>query len=305
MRLPSPGAFLHRRPRPIRFLYAPPFSHSGTSVMRGRQLSEIAASTPLSQRAIAYEPFTVPVRGSDLFLTKGVLKTADPRQLRRWKRAGNRLFFDPVDEDVPEGLAPFADVIVAASREAARTYSERWPQADVRTLDHHVDPRVSSAMRSRSASTTGEFKAGYFGEIVNTVRTDAIARRVDFVLVDTSRQDEAWLARLPGFTFHYAVRQRRALDRHKPFLKGFTAAACGANILIQASEAEPRHWLPPDYPYWLHGEVTEESILAALDEARADFGGERWRHGLAVMAEVAARTSPEAIGRQLQALFAR
>lgn len=293
--------FGSRRPRPVSFVYAPAFAGSGTSVMRGRQLAELAGDTALSERGVAFRPLGERFRGSDLFLTKGVLKTADDALLRRWKRGGNRLFLDPVDEGLTPGQVEAADVVVAASRSAFDAYRRAWPGADVRLLHHHVDPRVELA--AASAEPVPGFRAGYFGELVNTVDTPAIRGHVDFVSVDTSREDDAWIARTPHYSVHYAIRQRRALDNHKPFLKGFTAAACRAVVLIQRSEEEPQRWLPPDYPYWLEGEATEANILNALEMIRSDVDSPRWREAHGVMQEMAALTSTRAIAGDLLALF--
>jgi hypothetical protein len=268
--------------------------------MRGQQLSAIAQRSPIAGRGVGYRAHTDPFRRSTLFLTKGVLKSVGPDILESWRRSGNRLYLDPVDEDLSDEIATAGDVIVASSFTAADDYRRRWPGADVRLLHHHVDPRVEALHGGRPHAS---FRAAYFGELLNTVRSPALERAVDFTLVDTSRRDDSWLKKMTGASLHFAVRRSRELDRHKPFLKGFTAAACGANILIQDSEPEPRRWLPPDYPFLLRGPVTEASILTALEAARAAFGTAQWRDGLDAMREIAHRTSTDAIARDLAAVI--
>lgn len=215
---------------------------------------------------------------------------------------GNRIFVDPVDEGLTPGQLAAADVVVAASRSAFSEYRRAWPTAQVRLLNHHVDPRLERA--AASAPPVAGFRAGYFGELVNTVDTPAIRSRVDFVSVDTSRESTEWIGKAPLYSVHYAIRQRRALDDHKPFLKGFTAAACGAVVLTQRSEQEPRNWLPDDYPYWLEGEATEENIVDALDMIRGDVDSTRWREAQRAMQEIAAHTSTQTIASDLVELFA-
>lgn len=289
-------------PRPIHFVYAPQHRNAGSTVMRGQQLSEIAAEA-LDGRPVDFAPLSNDFRNADLFLTKGALKSVDAAGLRRLRKHRNRLFVDPVDEDLAEPLAQHADVIVAASRVAADAYRDRWPDKHVALINHHVDPRVTAALKRRTATTFTAAEIGYFGELVNTVQSPRIDEIVDFTLVDTSKQDERWFDMLPDYNMHYAVRQTRALDQFKPFLKGFTAAACGANVMIHRDGAEARRWLPADYPYWLTGDLTEDNIVSALSRARESFGSSEWRDGLDAMADIAAQTSRSAIGLELVSLF--
>ena len=297
------GPFHSRRLRPIVFTFATQYAGSGTSVMRGAQLSNLLASSGFTDRPVDFQPFSTRFKHSDLFLTKGVLKAVTPEDLARSARRGNRLFVDPVDEDLSDEMAEQADVVVAASRTAEDAYRARWPSARVALLNHHVDPRVDAVVHQTKRGEIGEARAAYFGELENTIHTPSIAKIVDFVSIDTSRQDERWLSRLATYNLHYAIRRTRALDRYKPFLKGFTAAACGANIVIQSTETEAARWLPADYPYWHHGNVEEENILATLQKARDGYGGPDWRSAREAMNEIARQTSPSAIASDAARLF--
>src|SRR3546814_15556327 len=86
------------RSRPIRFLYAPAFAGSGTTIMRGAQLSEMARSSPLADRGVSFEPYTGDFRASDLFLTKGDARSADERTITRWKRRLNLILLDQMTQ---------------------------------------------------------------------------------------------------------------------------------------------------------------------------------------------------------------
>jgi len=291
-----------RRSRPVRFVFAPAFAASGSTVMRGRQLADIALSTRLSEREVTYTALSLDLRDSDLFLTKGALKSLDAVALEQLRHRGNRLFADPVDEALSDDLASAVDGVVAASRTAFDDYRARWPRTPIAIVDHHVDPRVLDIMRTPRDFDEARF--GYFGEQMNTIRSKRIARVVDFVQVSTAVIDDSWIARLPTVNVHYGIRRSRALDHHKPFLKGFTAAACHSLILIQHDQAEARRWLPPDYPFWLRSDVTEPAILESIDAIRASYGTAQWREGLEVMRDIADRTSPASIGAQLVSLFA-
>lgn len=291
-----------RRPRPVRFVFAPEFAATGSTVMRGQQLSDLAAQALPARRSVEYVPLTADLRRSDLILTKGALKSVDPARLADWRRNGNRLFADPVDEKISDAIINDVDVIIAASRTAFDSYRSRWPSAEVAMVDHHVDPRVHAAMQ-RAPRTLDEARFGYFGERINTVRSKRIARSVTFVQVSTARTDDTWFDLLPDFNVHYGVRRTRELDHHKPFLKGFTAAACRSVILIQDDQAEARRWLPEEYPFWLRGRLTEPAILDAIDSIRSSYLTPEWARGREIMRDIEEQTSPRAIGAQLVRLL--
>lgn len=288
-----------RRRRALRFVFTPESAGSGTTVMRGRQLAEIVQRSGLTDHDIFFEPVDSNMRSSDLFVTKGAARSLSPEQVHRWRRRGNRVLLDPVDEDVTDAMADAADVVVAASASADAAFRERWPHSRIARIDHHVDPRLRAVLDSAGPRRGDDLVIRYFGESVNTIHTERIAAHVTFVQVDTSRQDPSWMSEVPSAGLHYAIRRRRALDRHKPFLKGFTAAAAGANVLIGREEAEAAHWLPADYPYWVEEGADEDTILEALRQARESFGGAEWREGLDAMRAVEERTTDEVVVRQL------
>src|SRR4051794_37851703 len=268
--------------RGIRFLYAEQYRQAGTTVMRGRQLAEIAEQA-VPGRPIALEPREQPQRNADLFLTKGVLLETSRDELAGWKSRGNRLIFDPVDWTIPPELLDYADTIVAASLTAYDRYRESYPGRRVVLVNHHADPRIRALDFSRRSAL---FKAAYFGVPKNTYRKGKLQTLVDFIPVDTAKQDDGWLAKLPDYTFHYALRRPTRREGYKPFLKGFTAAACGANVLIQDDQAEAVRWLGASYPYLVRGPVTQASIVQALDRARQSFGSAEWRLGLETMRSI-------------------
>ncbi|MDD7945087.1 hypothetical protein PUW79_10645 [Microbacterium sp. NE2HP2] len=241
-------------------------------------------------------------RVSDLFLTKAAARRVSADTLRAWRRAGNRIFFDPVDESIPDELIHRDDTIVAASRSALAAYRDRWPHLRVRLVNHHVDPRVYAAMRG--ALRGSDARVGYFGEVENAVLTPELEERIDVHPVDTSRAEQSWFSRLPDYALHYGVRRRRELDHFKPFLKGFTAAACRANILIQRDDAEAALWLPADYPFWIDSAESSTAIGEAIERAVDSYGSAAWNYGLDVMGELERTTGRAAISRSLEMLFA-
>ena len=257
--------------------------------MRGQQLSELARSSLSERFDIRYVPLGAEPETATLFLTKGALKALNPVALRSLRSRGHRLLFDVVDEPPPATTAEFADAIVASSMASFEKHSRAFPQVQVVLVNHHVDPRVRARVESRLQSK--RFAVGYFGNLVNTVLPGRVASVVKQIQVDTDRQESAWLEQITDFPLHYAIRRHRELDDSKPFLKGFTAAACASNIVVHESDHEALSWVGPDYPYIVRGDVCESSILEVLERAREDYGSVRWHNGLAIMASVATRTA--------------
>jgi hypothetical protein len=282
-------------PRRLTFVYSDRYRDSGSTVMRGFQLADIARSQ-LPSLSVSVRPLGHQLRHSSLFLTKGALKAATPHDLDALLRNGNRLLFDVVDEPPPSFTARYADTVVAASLTAYEEFSRTFPATRVALVNHHVDTRLR-----QPKAPVGAFRVGYFGERVNALLTASIEEQVDVVHIDTSRADTAWLGRIGEYSMHYAVRHTRELDHFKPFLKGFTAAHLGAPVLIQRNQEEAVRWLGPDYPYLIDDPVDESGVLAMLERARQDWGGRRWERAVDTMKGIRARTSPERIAQELAA----
>ncbi len=266
--------------RNVEFLYTLRTRNVSSTVMRGEQFSATYGRTAGRDRRVRYMPLVLSTaRESVLFFTKGAAARATPRQLAALKRRGNILCFDIVDEVPPPTTDEFADVIVAMSRVGLEDLRTTRPEKRSEVIDHPVDPRIEAM----GLAAPNELRIAYFGEIYNTVITDEIARRVEFTEVGAGKRSTDWLDRLKGTAAHYAVRQRFKIDHIKPFIKGFTAAHCRANVVIQESNPEAIVWLGADYPYLVRGEVTETSILSTLQLVQDSFGTDVWRDALARM----------------------
>lgn len=287
------------RPRQLVFVFAEAYRGAGSTVMRGEQLARICARH--LDRRVRYAALGSRLSNCDVFLTKGATKAMTMPILEELRRRGNRLFVDIVDEAPPSFVDGYVDGLVAASFSSLLRLSLDHPGLPVGLVNHHVDPRV----RLRTpASLPDRFTIGYFGETVNALIPPDIADRIEVVHIDTSTSsDDSWLARLGDFTMHYAVRNTRDLDRDKPFLKGFTAARSGANIVIQRSEREAHHWLGSDYPF-LAEDSTPGAIARALDTAAGAFGGPVWAMALDRMSDIRQRVAPVRIAHEVAALVA-
>lgn len=289
---------LRNRKRDITFLYSEKYAASGSTVLRGGQLSELARQHYADAREVRYTTRT-DIEDEILVLGKGFLKTTTPEDLRALRKR-NLLIADFVDEPPAGHLVREIDMLMASSLCGYRYYLNSFPDIPAFHVTHHVDTRIP---RCEEAATEG-FRAGYFGELLNTIRSEEIERLVDFNLVDTSRQGDAWIGELGRYNFHYAFRQSRGIDGAKPFLKGFVAAQCGANMMIQKSAGDASFYLGADYPYLMPDDAGPAEIAEGLRHARDTLGGPEWRHGREIMREVAARSSVEHVMREFDAMLA-
>ena len=285
--------FSDRTLNTIHFTYFPLYREGGGTTMRSEQLSQIVK--PKMKELgfkVNYTKIDDKYENSIIYMPKMVILTSSDKLLSKLKEKNNILIFDPIDGKSPDELMKYADVVVAASWEGYIFYKEKYHNKMIFRIDHHVDPRI------RPQCTHEAFKVGYFGNLSNTIITDNIQKAVDVFPVDTSSQkDLSWMKKMPSYSLHYAVRRYKDNDGLKPATKIFTAARCGANIIIQRSETEAVHWLGQDYPY-ICDDTSEKSILKTIEYARSTCGEEQWNKGLRTMKNIDKAISYESISRQ-------
>ncbi len=279
--------FAFTKPR-IFFVYAERYKYSGSTVMRGKQLMSIVKRYYKNEFRFRYVPISTNYRNSLVFLTKGAVTDITTEQITELRRRGNRVVIDPVDNPLDTSKAKLANGVVAASLEAFDDFKKQGFTSYL--VNHAVDTRLPK----QATSPLKSLRIGYFGELVNTVITDKISAKVDFVHVDTGRQANEWLTKPREYNLHYAVRADN-VEGFKPFLKGFTAAATGANIVIQRDQKEALRWLGKDYPYLLPARPSEKTILAMLDHIEKSYGTSEWKKALERMAEIREQTSDKSI----------
>jgi hypothetical protein len=279
----------------IVFVYADRYKHSGSTIMRGAQLLSIVKRFHGKQFRLKYRPLSTDYRNCLVFLTKGAVTDITADQIIALIKRGNKVVLDPVDNPLDSQKANSATAVIAASLEAFDAYSKQGFRTYL--INHHVDTRLP-----RKASTPpANLRCGYFGELVNTIITDQISRMVDFVHVDTGKQSNDWLAKPCQYNLHYAVRSAN-VEAFKPFLKGFTAAACDANIIIQKDQVEAVRWLGEDYPFLLPANPTEQDIINMLLHIQSVFGDGEWKRALQKMNEIKQRTSDNTIADEFAAM---
>lgn len=290
----------------VYFLYAGGHKDRGSVVMRCLQLSQMATqhlsdaytfhtiAMPQKKRGLQINA-VADITSSIIILQKALIEHLDADAFAALKSNNIAVLADWVDKPVKSAYLDEIDVHLASSRMQEAELNAQLPGKTVRYLTHHADPRLTGV----SYDDNGTFAAIYLGHKGNTVIPGKLRDLVDVHDVQDSEAFEATLSKLPQFGLHYGVRKEHATEGvFKPFTKGFTAAACGANILIQRDAHDALHYLGEDYPY-LIDDATPKSINAGFFRARDDFGGPEWRRALDRMAQVADQSSPAQVAADL------
>lgn len=296
--------------RDVYFLYAGGHKDRGSVVMRCLQLSEIATrhlsdsyrfqtvAMPQKKRGQQVEA-VAGITEAIIILQKALIEHLDADAFAALKANNIAVLADWVDKPVKSAYLDQIDMHLASSRMQEAELIAQIPDRPVRYLTHHADPRLMGVSQKGGAG----FACIYLGHKGNTVISGKLRDLVEVHDVQDSDAFAATLSRLEQFGLHYAVRKGRATEGvFKPFTKGFTAAACGANILIQRDAHDALHYLGEDYPY-LIDDATPISINQGFFRARDDFDGPDWRRGLDQMAQIADKSSPTHVAKELRAIL--
>ena len=269
------------------FFFEEAHKNVGSTFMRGEQLCNLL-SNQSDKYNVSYSTY-YECKNKILFLTKGFLKNTTPEILRKIHLNGNIILADFVDEPPNLLLIDEIDVLIASSIKSYIYYKMKWSEKPSFHVTHHVDPRIT---QFKTEKMFNGLKIGYFGEIVNTKITDEISKYVDFTRVNCSEStDNEWMKKLNDYNCHYAIRQHRKHDGFKPFMKGFVAAHCNANIIVQRNESDALYYLGSDYPFLIDGNATGSEVLNMLRRVKESYGDADWKHGLDIMCEIKERTS--------------
>jgi len=287
-----------KRPKRIAFVYRDKSRSTGSTVLRGQQLAEITRTSLGDQFDVSFTP-AEECTDAIVFLTKGFLTRATEAELHAIKSQNVAVLADFVDSPVRLKLLPFIDVLIASSIEGWRKNLWRSPKTDCEVLTHHVDLRIPENVAAQHV-----FAAGYFGEPINALRTEKLESVVDFIHVDTKHSDPGWMDLLGAYNLHYAVRPETAARGSKPFLKGFTAAHCGANIVVSRLDGDALYYLGDDYPF-LIDRAEPAAAFEMVDHARESFDGPEWRRGLEIMQYVKARSTAAQVAQELRRILKR
>jgi hypothetical protein len=193
------------------------------------------------------------------------IKTSRLDHLLLARARGNRLALDVQDTVVFKRRIKnrwLYDALIFKNRRQLADFG-RPGRAD-RVIYHQWDPRYSL-----HKAPLDRLVVGYLG----TQRSLGPLRHLQGV----EHVDDDYFAAADRFNCHLSVRSPGREILYKPNCKVSTAAACGA-ALISTRDLSTVELLGEDYPYYCEPE--RESILAAVERARATFGGAEWHAAL-------------------------
>ncbi|EBA04811.1 hypothetical protein RB2150_12016 [Rhodobacteraceae bacterium HTCC2150] len=212
----------------------------------------------------------------------------------------------PLDEIVKKGVdfhlstsyagqRALDKIIANASRDGAPI------EGQTRLLLHNVDRAFDKFL----PNSQPDLATVYLGMKESTLTTPEIEKQVTFL--DGSQKDsfDENVKSLQNFNFHYCIRDDQSdnlVRSYKPLTKGFIAARCGANLLINRNVDDAEEFLGSDYPYFVETKDPAE-ILEGLNKARRTFGKKEWHAALNVGKKVATRVSHTAIAAQLGSIL--
>lgn len=153
----------------------------------------------------------------------------------------------------------------------------------------------------------GRFSPVYLGAAANAAIPPSIADEITVHEVLTSADMARAVRALGGHNFHFAVRPNPEASlrrRYAPFTKGFTAAACRSNILVNRQVDDAVDFLGPDYPYLVDSNAPED-VTAGFRKAAEEFGGPEWNRGLEIMRSIRDRVSGPAQAQQFVDIVTR
>jgi hypothetical protein len=296
---------LFRRKPHVRFVYLHASRRTGSTIMRCFQLHDIVRRhlggrfdfgvLPLPRfgdrnaemRWVERQP-----PGTTYIFVKHAIDALSRDALLRLRAKANAICLDYVDRSRGEWIASGVDVHLACSvtglerlRESVRAGCLSGAAC---LLLHHADPRLDALPRRRPPLPG--MRAVYFGRLDNAFLPPNIARRLTVLQATNAAEFKANARRLVDFNLHYCVRGHQP-EAAKPFTKGFTAAACGANVVVSPTVDDALHFLGADYPY-LAPSDDEDDIHEALDHAARTYGTAEWQRGMAAMEAIRSRIAP-------------
>lgn len=286
------------RPK-VAVVYARGYEHYAATLLRAEQLAGLLAERLGERFDIRYTADTDDLRDHVVVLTKWAAARRKPAEIAAI-RARNVAVVASWDDLIPEPATIAAvDAQMSLSIRQTIELNRRWPEAPTFFVTHHVNRRIRPA-----APPADRLRAGYFGELFNTVRPASLAGAIELNGVATTGHSSAptsWMDALDRYNCHWIVRRRHPFDGAKPLLKAFVAARCGATVIADRDDGDAAYYLGDDYPFYV-GSLEPATLEADYLRVASAFGGPDWRRAQAIMRQVAARSSDEVVCAQFRAM---
>ncbi|TPE48408.1 hypothetical protein [Amaricoccus solimangrovi] len=292
----APAAPVSGRPLGVAFLYAERYANSASTILRGKQLSEMVAARYPDAIDMAYTSDIDALRDRVVIVTKGALDTHSAEALEALRRR-NRAVIGSWDDRLPSADKIAAtDAAMGVSNRQTHDFARLFPAIRAYHVTHHVNSEIPFSTPPGDRPRTA-----YFGFRANTVLSESLRNMIDMIPLETARVDMSWIALLPHYNCHWIVRRSKAHDGWKPFLKGFTAARAGAVVVVGRDDEDALQYLGDDYPFYVGGTRIPQLEYDMARVASA-FGGPDWALARDIMAQVADRSSDAQVCAEFRAM---
>lgn len=283
----------------------------GAVVLRTKQMSQIlekhfggafvVETAPIRRPRFvqAHDDFLEHAKGAVVIGNAHALRSLGHDRLVTLRHSSAGLCMDHVDSiPYPEDLGVYHVHILASHagcrRVKARLAKNGVSSSTVAHVTHHADLRNTRSKRGKDCP----FQVGYLGNPKNMVAPPD-ASQVSILSYGNQHEFEAALGTFLACPLHYAVRTKsHSRNVSKPFTKGFTAAAMGANIIVDRQTDDAEFYLGPDYPFLLNSSQPED-IAAGLEHAKEVYGSAEWDRGLDVIEHVWHLSNPKFVAAEL------
>ena len=272
----------------LRFVHLAGKQNQGSTVMRMHQLSRMLephlsdrynielSELPAGRLPWVQTRWAARQTGAAVyFFSKAALRVLKPATLERLRPGALGICFDHVDSDFRNTAHLRADIHLCtayAQRDAIRDHQRLHLEftGTPMVLLHNPDIRLTGFQ----PIPQDRARPLYLGTPSVGFLPDAVRARLDVIELMSADALDALLPRIASYNLHYCVRlpQPSGSRLIKPFTKGFTAAACRANVLVNRGTEDALEFLGEDYPY-LVSALDEAEIQAALNERCAISAG--------------------------------
>ncbi len=281
--LPLAQPAAEREPPPTVPIAFVKYYDKGSTVMGAHQIAEGLFARGWNARAVYARDLRQLHGGLAVFI-----KTSRLDHLLAARAHGNRLVLDVQDTVVFKRRIKnrwLYDALILKNRRQLADFGR--PGRPDRLIYHQWDPRytVNRAPRDR-------LSIAYLG----LQRSFELWGRLPGV----ECIDDGYMEAAKGFNCHLSIRRPGREFLYKPNCKVSTAAACDA-ALISTRDLTTVELLGEDYPFYCDPEP--QSILTAIERARAAFGSHEWHRALERVRAVRESTSLARVLDEYEGLF--
>ena len=280
------------------FIYRSFRKYNASTVMRVFQLQKILKEEGGINAEIIDEKSINNIQESICILNKSFLIDATAEEFEILKSNKNILCLDYIDSKEKLFQIKYSHCLIASSIKQLLLFKKKYKPYQTHLITHHVDPRLK-----KNDKKFKSLRIGYFGEKKNGLYIDKLNNFIEPHFIKTNTQsNKTWFKEINDFNAHYITRKSIDKNINKPFLKGFTAAFTGSNVLICENEGDSLFYLTEDYPYLIK-DRSLESIFKMIHYMQATYNSKIWYEGLEIMEDVKLRSSNKQIIKEFKLML--